>query len=350
MLGDLVGERRRDDGHDGHRVLRHRTFLDAALANVVEQQHAHLIARDELVAAVGALHRDADAVSIRVRREHEVSLLLLGELEAFLECREDFRVRVAAGREVAIRVLLLRHDRDIRDADVLEHARDRHEARAVERRVDELEASRLREARADLAFLDGRVECILAVLADELDQAFLDTFRKAHVLGTRQHIRLLDGGVDDGGCVIRHLAAVRAVCLVAIVLCRIVRSRDHDAGVAVVIARRKAQGRHRHELFVEAHVDAVRREDTGSFAREVPALEAAVVADRDRLRAALRLDPVSDALRCLANDPDVHAVRAGAQHAAQTGRAELQSDGEAVLDGLVITGDVIELLVQIEVQ
>ena len=169
------------------------------------------------------------------------------------------------------------------------------------------------------------------------------------MLCARQHIRLLDGRVDNSGRIICHLAAVRAVCLVAVVLRRVVRSRDHDASVAVVVARRKAQGRYRHELLVKAHVDVICREGAGGLAREVPALETAVVADGDGLRAALRLDPVGNALRSLANDPDVHAVRTGAEHAAQAGRAELQSDGEAVLDGLIITGDVIEFLVQIEV-
>ena len=47
---------------------------------------------------------------------------------------------------------------------------DGHEAGAVQRAVDQLEAGSLADARADGACLDGGVEGVDAVLADILDQ------------------------------------------------------------------------------------------------------------------------------------------------------------------------------------
>ena len=96
-------------------------------------------------------------------------------------------------------------------------------------------------------------------------------------------------------------------------------------------------------------MDAIGSENARGLTRKIPALEAAVVADGHRLRAALRLDPVSNTLRRLTDDPDVHAVRAGAQHTAQSSRTELKCYSEAVLDGLVVPCDVAQLLVQIKI-
>ena len=66
MLSDLVSQRRGDDrlAHDG--VLGHRALLNAARADVVEQQNADLVAGEQLIAAVLALDGDADAVRVGV--------------------------------------------------------------------------------------------------------------------------------------------------------------------------------------------------------------------------------------------------------------------------------------------
>ena len=349
VLGDLVRQRRGDQGHDSHRILRHGALLDAACADVVQKQDAHLVTGDQLIAAVRALHGNADTVRVRIRRQHQVSADFLGKGKALLKSSEDLGVRIRAGGKVAVRILLLRNNGDVRDAHVLQDPGDRYQAGAVQRRIDQLQAGVLRETRTDLAGFNGLIQGFLAVFADELDETLVNAFRKAHVLRAGEDIGLLDGIVNDCCGIVRHLAAVRSVSLVAIVLCRVVGRRDHDACVALIITGCKGKCRDRHQLVVDADVDAVCSEDACSVTREIPALQTAVIADSDGLGPALGLDPVSDTLGCLTDDPDVHAVRTCAECAAKTRRTELQSDGEAFLDLVVIPLDVTKLLVQVKI-
>ena len=132
MLGDCIGQRCGNDRLHSDRLRRHGTLLDAACADVIEEQHAHLVTGNELIGAVRTLHSDADTVCIRVGREHQVSAGLLRELEALLQCVENLRVRIGAGGKVAVRILLLRYDRDVVNADVVQYAGDRNEAGAVQ--------------------------------------------------------------------------------------------------------------------------------------------------------------------------------------------------------------------------
>ena len=196
---------------------------------------------------------------------------------------------------------------------------------------------------------DGFEERSLAAVADELDEALGDTGREGDVLGAGEDVGLLDDIVHNGDRVIGHLAAVGAVCLVAVVLGGVVGRSDHDARVAVVVPGGKAQCRDRVQRVIDADFDAVGGEDAGRGFREVPALETAVIGDGDGLSAALGLDPVCDALGGLTDDPDVHTVGTGAQRAAKAGGTEFQRDGEAVRNGVLVAFDGLQLSLQVEV-
>ena len=343
MLGYLVGQRGRDDGfaHDG--ILRHGALLDAACADVVKQQNANLIAGEQLIAAVLALDGDAHAVGIGVGGQHQIRTGLFGQLKAEAQSLKYLGVGVRAGREVAVRVLLLGHDGDVGDADVPQNMGDRHEAGAVQRAVDQLEAGSLADTRADGACLDGGVEGVDAILADILDQALRHAVLKGNQLGTGQDVGFLNFGVNDVSGLIGHLAAVRAVGLVAVVLGRVMAGCDHDARVAVVVAGGKAQRGNRHQGLIDADFNAVCGQHlSGCFGKEV-ALDTAVIADGNGLAAALRLDPVGKALGRLTDNINIHAVGASADDAAQTGGAELQGHGKAVLNGGIVTLNAFQL-------
>ena len=175
----------------------------------------------------------------------------------------------------------------------------------------------------------------------------LHALGKGDVLCTGEHIGLLDLVIDDGGGVIGHLAAVRAVGLVAVVLGRVVGGGDHDTGVAVVVTGSKAQRGHRHQGIIDAHLDAVGCQNaSGGLGKDI-ALQAAVVADRHGLGTALGQHPVCQTLRCLTDNVDVHAVGAGTQHAAQTCGAKLQRHSKAILDLIVIAFDLCQLRLQV---
>jgi len=226
---------------------------------------------------------------------------------------------------------------------------DRHQTGTVQGAVHQLQACGLAQAGAHLTGLDGVVQGLLAVIAHKTDQAVFHALGKGDVLGTGEHIGLLDLVVHDGGGVIGHLAAVRAVGLVAVVLGRIVGGGDHDACIALIVAGSKAQGRHRHQGIIDAHLDAIGCQNTGSCLGKNVALEAAVVADGDGLAAALGLDPVGQALGSLTHNVDVHAVGTRAQDAAQACGAKLQGHCKAILDLVVVALDLCQFGLQIRI-
>ena len=178
-----------------------------------------------------------------------------------------------------------------------------------------------------------------AIVAHVLDEALLHTLGKRHGLGTGEDIGLLDLGIDDVGGLIGHLAAIRTVSLVAVVLGGVVAGRDHDAGVAVIVAGGKGKRGHRHEMLVDADMNAIGCQNFRRSFGEHIALDTAVVADGHRLAAALGLDPVGKALGRLTNHIDVHAVGAGADDTAQARRTELEGNGKTILDCRVVFPD-----------
>src|SRR5699024_5859077 len=141
-------------GHDGfhcHCLLRHGSFLNASRTDIIKKKDAHFIAAHQLIRAIRALHSDADTVCIRICREHQVSTCLLRQIQSLLQRLEDLRIRITAGREITVRILLIRNDRDICNADVLQHLCYRHKSGTVQRAVHELQPRRLAETRAYLS-------------------------------------------------------------------------------------------------------------------------------------------------------------------------------------------------------
>ena len=118
MLCNSICQRCGYDGFYSNRFLRHGAFLDAACADVVEKQNADFVSGYQLIASIRAFHGDTNAVCIRVGCQHQVCAGLFCKIQAFFQCSKDFRVRIAAGGEVSVRILLLRNDGDISDADV----------------------------------------------------------------------------------------------------------------------------------------------------------------------------------------------------------------------------------------
>ena len=330
-------------------VLGHCALLDAARADVVEQQSAHLIAGDQLVGAVRALHGDTDAVCIGIGCQHKVCADFLGQIQALFKSSEDLGVGIRAGGEIAVGIFLLGNDGNIGNAHILQDAGDGDKSCAVERGIDELEACGLAETRADLARLDRLIQSFLAVVADEFDEAFFHALCKGNIFGAGQDVGLLDCVIDHCGGIVCHLAAVGAVGLEAVVLCGVVGGGDHNTRVAVVVAGREAQSRDGHQLVIDTDIDAVCSQNACGVAREVPALQTAVIADGDSLIAALGLDPFCYTLCRLADYPDIHAVCACAEGAAETCGTEGQRDGKALFDGIVISCNVLQLGLEVTV-
>ena len=195
--------------------------------------------------------------------------------------------------------------------------------------------------------LDRFIESILAVVADKSDQACFHTCGEGHVLCTCQHVGLLNGIIDNSRSIVGHLAAIRSVSLVAVVLGRVVGCGDHDACVAFIESGSKAESRNRHQLVIYTDIDPVSCENARCVSGEVPSFKTAVVADRNCLCSALCLYPVRNTLRCLANDPDVHTVGARTESTAKTCGTELKSNRKAILYRIVVAFDVAQFFSEV---
>ena len=117
---------------------------------------------------------------------------------------------------------------------------------------------------------------------------------------------------------------VLEVDLVAVVLRRVVRCRDHDAGAAAEVPDREREDRRRQVRRQQEGVDAGALHDLGGVAGEDLGVVPRVVADHDRGRRAVLQQVGREAGGGLGDDDAVHPVGAGAERSAQSRGAELQ--------------------------
>ena len=90
-------------------------------------------------------------------------------------------------------------------------------------------------------------------------------------------------------------------------------------------------------------MNAVGGQHAGSGLGEYIGVDAAVVGDGNTLAAALGFHPVGKALGGLTDHINIHPVGTGTQYATKACGAEFQSNGETVLDLLVVPGDFLQL-------
>ena len=350
VFRDASREVRRDDRGDERRILGHRVREPALPEDVFRDQHAgHVAGETDVLAGLRILRVDAETVRVGIGREDDVSVLFLRELECQREGLRILGVRIIQRREVAVGLFLLRNDVDLLEAELLQDARDGDEARAVERRVDDLDV--VRHLADDFGMDDLLLQRfhvrVVDFLAEVLQKALLQRFLFGHRLHVFKALNCVDFRDDTGVMRRRHLRAVLPVRLVSVVLRRVVARRDLDAGLAAEITEREGLLRHAAQRVGQIRLDAVRCEAKGRLLRELGGHVPAVVRDRDAAgRIAVLIDVVGEALRRLADRVDVHAVRAGADDAAQAARTKGQARVEAVLDFLLIVADREQLLLR----
>lgn len=113
--------------------------LGAHLADVVEQQNAHLVTGQQRVPSPSAQATPTRSASGSVASAGRLDLL--AQVDALLHGLADLGVGIRAGREVAVRVALLGNHGDVGHTHLVEDGGDRDQTGTVERGVDELERS-----------------------------------------------------------------------------------------------------------------------------------------------------------------------------------------------------------------
>ena len=192
-------------------------MLCSLAADEVEKENSHFVARYELVLAAAILDRDAAPVAVGVRREEQVSACLCRILHAELHRLFDLRVRIGAGREVAVRLLLLCYYRDIRKARLLKSSRYRLESCAVEGRIYNGDIPVDLVSEEDRLLLNFFDEARVNVFTDVSYLALCDEAVKVTGLNAFKDVHRLDPLQDLSRSFRRDLAAVCAVDLVAVV-------------------------------------------------------------------------------------------------------------------------------------
>ena len=344
MRGDLLRHRRRHNGFDRDRPLRHRAVCPAHPADKVEQQHAHLVARDEPVALRG-FYRRADTVAVRVRSEQKLAARLFRQTQTDRERLADLRVGAGARRKIPVRLRLLRWEKNAGKAVRAQAARHAGNARSVQRRVNDDRAARgiLRQERRGR--YRGEIP-LHGILADIGDHAGSETFGKIKRADVRKGIDAVDLRLNRCGGLRRDLAAVGAVDLVAVVFGGVVACRDDNAAARAKIAHRERERGRRHQAGINVHANAVCGKNTRRGLGKEPGVDAAVISDGDGGGGKMRLEIIGIALRGLADGENIHAVCAGADHAAQSAGTEFQLAVKAVLDGGVVAADGFQLFAE----
>ena len=268
---------------------------------------------------------------------------LVAQLETLLERLAELGVGIGAGGEVAIRLGLLGHDRDVGDAHAgqdLVHALD---ARAVERRVDH------REVRVGLGTdgLGGHGvdEAVEHLVWRPDHEARLEGLVEVHVLDAREDVRLIDGALDLVCGLVGDLAAVVAIDLVAVVGRGVVAGRHGDASGAVQVTRGERERGNRLDARVDVGLDAVGGKHASRGLYEVLTLVARVSRDGDRGVLVVGVEVGGQSLRGLRDRVDVHAVGAHAERATKAGRAKREAAVERVgeLLGVGVCHELVEL-------
>ena len=329
MRGDRVRHVGGNDGRHRHRTRGHRAVSAPPAAEVIEQQHAHLVAREQaVVPAVG--HRRAHAVAVGVGAKQQIGARFAREREAALQRRALLGIRVGTGRKAPVGPRLLGHERHVRHADASQDLCHALAPRAVERRVDH--AQRGSVAIPDAPALHRVEEGLQAVLADHADGSVRQRIGKAAQTHAVEMVRgpdVLRYGIRR---LKRDLAAVGTVDLVAVVGGGVVARRNAHTRPASVIAHCPAQRGRRLQARIEIGGHAVGGKHTRGLAREARRADAAVVGNGAAQRQSRRLEVSGKSLRRAADNINIHAVRARAEHAAQSAGAEGKVTVKAVLD------------------
>ena len=210
--------------------MRHGIGGKACLADEIQQQNAHFIAGKEPVLPFWAACGDAAAVAVRVSADEKIGMRFFAELQTLLHSLPDLRVRIRAGLEIPVRLCLAWNNGDISGAEPVQQSLYAFQSAAAERRIDEPQTGAVGVCYTlGVNGVDIRVQ---NAVRDRLDASICAGFLIAAGFYIRKAVDSGDFCPNGICCVQRDLTAVRAVYLIAVILCGIVACRDADACAA----------------------------------------------------------------------------------------------------------------------
>ena len=336
-LSDHAGHVRCHQRLEGHSVGGQGPGPLFGADQIVQQQHARLVAGNLDVLAGLVLDLDGHAVGVGVRAEDEVGVDFFRQVQRQGEALRRLRVGGLDGGEGPVDDHLLRDAMQVPDAQLAQHIGDLLVPGAVEGGVDHGEGIRHLGDRGLVVDLrqDMGEELVVGLLAHQGDEALLQRRLIGQGLDVVKYVQLFHLGGDGGGVLGRQLGAVGPVDFIAVVLRGVVAGGDVQARSTAVLPHSEGQLRGGAHGLEQAHGDTVARHHFGGGTGELLGVDPAVVADGNALGSkcfALGQDDVGKGLGGVADDVDVHPAQADAHHAPQPGGAELEQGEEAVFD------------------
>ena len=236
MLPDRGDEWRGDERLDDEVVGCQRAIRRAMAQHMVGQQRTELVPGETDIFAGSISHRDRHPIGIGIRREDQFGSRLLGVRDRGAEDFEPFGIRQLIGdvRKGAIERALWLEDRDAVKTKLLHDAIDRRLADAMQRRVQRGDISRYRKTLETNGSRVSRVHALAQQFNSPVTHSLLE------IDG-----RNCGGDIDarDDPRIVRrqNLASRGPVRFEAIVRRRVVRGRDHDAGLTTLGDHRERQ-------------------------------------------------------------------------------------------------------------
>ncbi len=290
-----------------------------AVEQVGAEQRAHLVTAQHPPPA-GPRHGDGAPVGVGVVGDDEVGRGLLGELERGVHRAGLLRVREGDGGEHRVRLGLRGHRQRSRVAGGEEGPPHRLRPDAVQRGVDDGDVAG--GAGVDDGDDVGDVG-VEHVVAEGLPPVVGHRHRRH-----RRHAGDLRGDPPVGRR--DDLRAVAEVDLVPVVLRRVVRRGDHDAGVGAEVADGVGQHRRGHRVREHGRPAAHPRDDRTGVVREDVRVGAGVEPDDDERLRVEGLQVGGEPGGRADDDRPVHPVGSAAEPSAQAGRPELEHPGHGV--------------------
>ena len=340
MRGNPLRHINGDNGLHHDRILGHGPGRQAPLTDVIKEQHSGFIAGEKDIFPLCIPHGNPDTVTVRIGGHEEVCLFPPGIFHAQRHGLVDFRIRIRTGREMAIRLFLFRHHGDVGIARLTQGPQNRHQTGPVERGVDDGGTAVRRRIVKNALLFDLGNKAGQHLIPDFPNPALPETFLKFHAADIIKGIDPVNFCQNGFGCLRGNLASIRSVDLIAIVFGRIVRGGHHDSGRTVQFTDGKGQARSGHQLRINPYLNAIGCKNTGSHLRKQVRLDPGIIADRNPalFRRKMGNDVIGQSLRSFPDRVDIHPVRAGTNHPAQTACAEFQFPVKGILDQLRLSG------------
>ncbi len=343
-----VGQLGRNDGGHCKRVFRHGTVCHPVLTDIVKQKCSDVVSGQQMVSVL-RLYCDTHPIAVRIGCEKQIGAGLFGELQALLQCLLDFGIGERAGREIAIRHLLLGDDSNIRHADLLEYPANRLIARAVKRRIDQLQARLCTDARIDLLSQRRLNETVNQFVGDIGNTSIRKSLLEGDSFDPIEIVKRIDFCKHRIRCNFSKLSAVASINLVTVVFCGIVGGCNHNPRLAMQLTGCKRKGRDRHQFLVDMYLDPICREHPCRLFREQVGLDPAVVRDCNCRVFKFLVQIVGESLSRTPDGVNVHPVGPCADNTAQSSGSKSQVSVKPLKNFFILPFDRFQLYRQVSI-